>query len=164
MTIPEIKARLQEYLPDIVVENETLADHQVEIVPQNWAAVAKYLFEDPSLQFDQLECVTGVDLGADQPLQVRYNLHSMEFRHKIEIVLTVKRKRPSVPSIEKIWRIGDWFEREVYDMFGIVFKGHRDLRRILCPEDWTGWPLRKDYQTPDEYHGIVIPKIKAEWV
>ena len=65
-------------------------------------------------------------------------------------------------SIEQIWRIGDWFERETYDMFGIVYEGHRDLRRILCPDDWEGWPLRKDYETQESFHGILVPKIKEE--
>jgi NADH-quinone oxidoreductase subunit C len=164
MTFEEIKSRIAAQFPEAVVDNETLAEHQVEIIPKQWGKVAKFLFENSDLHFDQLECVTGVDLGPDQPFQVRYNLHSMSHRHKIEVVVTVQRRRPSVPSIEKIWRIGDWFEREVYDMFGIRFSGHRDLRRILCPEDWVGWPLRKDYQTPHEYHGIVVPKIKEEWV
>ena len=86
----------------------------------------------------------------------------MEHRHKIEVVISLDRNNPKVASIEQVWRVGDWFERETYDMFGIIYEGHRDLRRILCPEDWEGWPLRKDYETQETYHGIVVPKIKEE--
>ena len=118
--------------------------------------------DSPKLSFDQLECITGTDTGEDGPLQTHYNLHSMEHRHKIEIVISHKRENPKVASIEKLWRIGDWFERETYDMFGIEYIGHRDLRRILCPDDWEGWPLRKDYEAQESFHGIVVPKIKEE--
>jgi len=72
-------------------------------------------------------------------------------------------KKPDIYSIEQIWRIGDWFEREVYDMYGIIFTGHRNLKRMLLPDDWEGWPLRKDYETPQSYHGIAVPKVKEEW-
>ena len=74
-----------------------------------------------------------------------------------------KSKNQKIPSVEGIWRIGDWFERETYDMFGIEFQGHRDLRRILLPDDWEGWPLRKDYEVQETYHGIVVPKVKEGW-
>ena len=65
--------------------------------------------------------------------------------------------------LEQLWRIGDWFERETYDMVGITFEGHRDLRRMLLPEDWEGYPLRKDYDVQETYHGIAVPKEKEGW-
>jgi NADH-quinone oxidoreductase subunit C len=61
---------------------------------------------------------------------------------------------PEVPSVADVWRTADWHEREVFDLSGVHFTGHPDLRRILCPEDWVGYPLRKDYEMPLEYHGI----------
>jgi NADH-quinone oxidoreductase subunit C len=61
---------------------------------------------------------------------------------------------PEIPSVAGVWRTADWHEREVYDMSGVNFVGHPDLRRILCPEDWEGYPLRKDYEMPLDYHGI----------
>ncbi len=163
MTPTEIKEIIQKNFPDSVVENDELGDHQVELKGENWADIAKFLKENPSLYMDQLECISGVDLGEEKPLQSRYNLHSMEHRHKIEVVITLSKDNPSVPSIEQVWGIGDWFERETYDMYGIVYEGHRDLRRILLPEDWEGWPLRKNYETPESYHGIIVPKVKEEW-
>ena len=162
MTSAEIKAVIIDQFPGSVIENEDLADKQVELKADQWFDIATFMKEDPNLSFDQLECITGIDLGVEASLQTRYNLHSMEYRHKIEILISHDRKEPKVASIEKIWRIGDWFERETYDMFGIVYEGHRDLRRILCPDDWEGWPLRKDYEGQELYHGIVVPKMKEE--
>ena len=104
----------------------------------------------------------GIDIGEDN-LESRYNLHSMKYDHYIEVRIAVKRSDPKIPSVEQIWRIAYWFERETYDMLGIEFVGHRDLRRILLPDDWEGWPLRKDYQEQETYHGIVVPKIKEGW-
>ena len=162
MTPTEIKETLDREFPGSVIDNEELAESQIELKPDQWLEIATYLKNDPGLSFDQLECVTGIDTGEDGPLQSRYNLHSMEHRHKIEVVISLDRNNPKVASIEQVWRVGDWFERETYDMFGIIYEGHRDLRRILCPEDWEGWPLRKDYETQETYHCIVVPKIKEE--
>ena len=162
MTITEIKSTISDQNSGAVIENEGLSDNQIEINGSQWLEVATFMKENPELSFDQLECITGIDTGDEGNLQSRYNLHSMEYRHKVEIVINHDRKNPKVPSIEQVWRIGDWFERETYDMFGIEYEGHRDLRRILCPDDWEGWPLRKDYEGQDSYNGIVVPKIKEE--
>ena len=162
MTFAEIKQALQNQFGKSVVENDELPENQVEIDGKDWLNIATFMKEDPKLSFDQLECITGVDTGEEGSLQTHYNLHSMEHRHKIEIVINHDRNKPKVSSIEQLWRIGDWFERETYDMFGIEFIGHRDLRRILCPDDWEGWPLRKDYEEQESFHGILVPKIKEE--
>tara|TARA_B100001142_G_C14319189_1_gene649736 strand:+ start:489 stop:989 length:501 start_codon:yes stop_codon:yes gene_type:complete len=162
MTFEQIKNRLSDQFKSSVISNENLAENQVEVKGEDWFEVATFMKNDPKLLFDQLECITGIDTGEDKPLQTHYNLHSMEYRHKIEVVISHDRKDPKVASIEQLWRIGDWFERETYDMFGIEYTGHRDLRRILCPDDWEGWPLRKDYEAQESFHGIVVPKIKEE--
>jgi len=162
MTIEEIKITLTNKFSGSIIENEELSDKQIEVEGSKWLEIATFMRDDPNLSFDQLECITGVDTGEGATLQSRYNLHSMEYRHKVEVVINHDKKNPKVPSIEQVWRIGDWFERETYDMFGISYEGHRDLRRILCPDDWEGWPLRKDYEGQESYHGIVVPKIKEE--
>ena len=163
MTFEQIKNRLSDQFKSSVISNENLAENQVEVKGEDWFEVATFMKNDPKLLFDQLECITGIDTGEDKPLQTHYNLHSMEYRHKIEVVISHDRKDPKVASIEQLWRIGDWFERETYDMFGIEYTGHRDLRRILCPDDWEGWPLRKDYKEQETYHGIMVPKMKEGW-
>ena len=145
MTPAEIKTAIESQFPGSVLENEDLAENQVELKGEQWLEMATFMKNDPNLCFDQLECITGIDTGEAGPLQTRYNFHSMEHRHKIEVVISHDRENPKVASIEQLWRIGDWFERETYDMFGIEFEGHPDLTRILMPEDWVGHPLRKDY-------------------
>jgi len=139
-----------------------LNDTHIQLKPDNWFEIAKWLKSEPSLHFDSLQCHTGMDVGENM-LEARYNLHSMTHDHKIEIRIAVSRDKANIPSIEQIWRIGDWFERETYDMFGIFFEGHRDHRRMLLPEDWEGYPLRKDYEVQETYHGIAIPKVKEGW-
>lgn len=163
MDYQQITNRIEQQFPGVVIDQEENQKQFINLDSKNWLDVALFLRDEQDLKFDSLECITGVDLGEDQEFEVRYNLHSMVHTHKIEIRIRLPRKRPKVPSIEQVWRIGDWFEREVFDMYGIRFKGHRDLRRMLLPEDWVGWPLRKDYTMPELYHGIIVPKVKEEW-
>ena len=134
----------------------------IQLKSKDWFEIATWLKTNEELFFDSLQCNTGIDLG-DGVLESRYNLHSMKHLHKVEIRIKVNTESPDIPSVEKIWRVADWFERETYDMFGINFIGHRDLRRILLPDDWEGWPLRKDYEEQETYHGIVVPKVKEGW-
>ena len=145
------------------VDEELSSETHIQLQSEKWLDIAQYLRDDPTCLFDSLQCITGVDLGENGGLEVRYNLHSMTHRHVIEIRITCTGKNPKIPSVEAVWRIGNWFERETYDMFGIEFQGHRDLRRILLPDDWEGWPLRKDYEVLATYHGIVVPKVKEGW-
>ena len=152
---------IQQFPDDI--NKELSSNKHIQIQPKNWLVISKYLRDDPACLFDSLQCITGVDLGEESDLEVRYNLHSMTHRHAVEIRISCPRNKAKVPSVESIWRIGDWFERETYDMYGIEFEGHRDLKRILLPEDWEGWPLRKDYEVQETYHGIIVPKVKEGW-
>ena len=143
------------------ITNENIEDFLL-VDPNLWYDLAVLLKTESSFLFDSLQCQTGFDIGKNT-LEARYNLHSMTKNHYIEIRIQVPVEKPQIPSVETIWRIADWFERETYDMFGIEFLKHRDLRRILLPEDWKGWPLRKDYEVQETYHGIVIPKMKEGW-
>lgn len=159
----QVSQILDQKFPGSVIIPEEAHNDFIQLNPEKWEEIAKFLKSDAKLYFDSCQCITGVDLGEDKDLEVRYNLHSMKHLHKIEIRIATDRKRPSVPSVEQIWRVADWFEREVYDMYGIRFKGHRDLRRMLLPEDWKGWPLRKDYKTPQTYNGMRVPKVRKGW-
>ena len=150
---------IQQKFPDSLSDN--LNEEFIGVKREKWIAVAEYIKSNSDIYIDSLQCITGIDLG-DNILQSRYNFHSMRHGTLIEIRISVTRDSPNIPSIEKIWRIGDWFERETYDMYGIIYDGHRDLRRMLLPEDWEGYPLRKDYEEQETYHGIVVGKIKEE--
>ncbi len=152
--------KIAEKFPDSI-DGEQNKDW-IQLKSNDWFEIANWLKTNKELLFDSLQCNTGMDLG-DGVLESRYNLHSMKHLHKVEIRIKVNTESPDIPSVEKIWRVADWFERETYDMFGINFVGHRDLRRILLPDDWQGWPLRKDYEEQETYHGIVVPKVKEGW-
>ena len=142
--------------------DEIHEDDILYLKPDKWLEIAKWLKSESSLFFDSLQCQMGIDVGNDM-LESRYNLHSMEHDHYLEVRIKIPRSDAKIPSVETVWRIADWFERETYDMLGIEYEGHRDLRRILLPDDWEGWPLRKDYQEQETYHGIVVPKMKEGW-
>ena len=152
--------KISEKFPESIDAEQN--DDWIQVKPENWLKIAKWLKSDEKLYFDSLQCNTGIDLG-EGVLESRYNLHSMKHLHKVEIRIKVSAEKPDIPSVEQVWRVADWFERETYDMFGINFIGHRDLRRILLPDDWEGWPLRKDYEEQETYHGIVVPKVKEGW-
>ncbi|MEA5582664.1 NAD(P)H-quinone oxidoreductase subunit J [Nodularia harveyana UHCC-0300] len=105
--------------------------------------------------FNCLQFQSGVDLGPGEDLVSVYHLikisDNADQPEEIRVKVFLPRENPSVPSVYWIWKTADWQERETYDMFGIVYEGHPNLKRLLMPEDWVGWPLRKDYISPDFY-------------
>jgi NADH-quinone oxidoreductase subunit C len=103
----------------------------------------KFLKENPSLQMDYLMSLTAVDWP--DRFDVVYHLNSLVNKHYVTLKVKVEKNNPVIPSVTSIWKAANWQEREVYDMFGIKFEGHPDLRRILLDENWEGFPLRKDY-------------------
>ncbi|HEU5359922.1 MAG TPA: NADH-quinone oxidoreductase subunit C [Candidatus Deferrimicrobiaceae bacterium] len=116
--------------------------------------IAFFLRDDPGMRFDSLMCLSGVDYK--DRFAVAYHLHSLEVGHKIGVKAYLPRETPALPSVDPVWPAANFQEREAFDLYGIVFEGSRDLRRILLPEDWEGHPLRKDYKYPDFYHGIKV--------
>lgn len=114
--------------------------------------VMRFLRENPRTAMDLLVCLSGVDHG--ERLGVAYHLFSFAHRHAFVVKVEVPRGEARVPSVAGIWRGARWFEREAFDLLGIVFEGHPGLERILLPEDWEGHPLRKDYVYPTHYAGI----------
>lgn len=129
--------------------------------------ILKFLRDHPELSFDFLSDLCGVDnLGRREPrFQVVYHLYSIEHRHRIRIKAEVPQDDCAISSAVGIWEGAEWHERECFDMFGIVFNEHPDLRRILLPEDWEGHPLRKDYavEGPEKkWKGFIEVLEKAE--
>ena len=116
----------------------------LEIAPGKIASVCGFLKYDQ--QFVRLSTVTAVDRYPSEPrFEVVYHLHSIEHNSRVRLKCRVRGEDPVIDSVTGVWRSADWYEREVFDLFGIRFLGHPDLRRILMPDDWEGYPLRKDY-------------------
>ena len=114
----------------------------------------RFLKDDERLRFDLLSCISGVDYPDREVIEVVYCLDSTAHNHWLILKAPLPRSDPRIPTVEEVWRTADWHERETWDLLGVVFEGHHNLVRILCAEDWTGHPLRKDYVIPDTYHGI----------
>lgn len=162
----------QKFGDKISGHNLEAIDPWVEVTPDGIVEVCTHLRDEPSLKFDLLNCITVVDYCEPDPkkakkvtwephLELVYHLSSISNKHSIVLKIHLPRWKddvegelPDVPTVSGVWSTADWHEREVYDLSGIRFTGHPNLRRILCPEDWVGYPLRKDYEMPLEYHGI----------
>ncbi len=147
-------------------------DPWIEVSPDGLIEVCTFLRDDAKLRFNLLNCISVVDYfepdpkkaakaGFDPHLELVYHLWSIPNKSSLVVKVMLPRWKddlpgelPEVPTVSGIWSTADWHEREVYDLSGVRFSGHPNLRRILCPEDWVGHPLRKDYEMPLEYHGI----------
>jgi NADH-quinone oxidoreductase subunit C len=130
----------------------------VVVAPERIAEVAAFCKSDPGLAFDNLMCLGVVDYPKETPprFEVVYHLFSYPHRHVFVLKAFLPRESPRVPTVEGVWGVANWHEREAYDMFGVVFEGHSDPRRILLPDDWVGHPLRKDWVDPDFYNGMHV--------
>ncbi len=118
--------------------------------------VSKFLRDEPGLRFDSLMCLSGVHYPKENTLGLTYHLFSTSEKHKLTLKVIMPEDDAHLPTVEQIWKTADWHEREAFDMFGIRFDGHPDHRRILCPDDWEGYPLRKDYQVQEFYRGMKV--------
>jgi len=132
-------------------------DLMIVVDKKHLIAAAGTLKNDPALGFSTLMNHLGVDYG--DRMAVMYNLYSSVLRQKVTVKVYLDRDKPEVPSLERAFRGIDWYERETYDLFGIRFIGHGNLKRLLLPEDWEGHPLRKDYVYPAMYNGIETARI-----
>jgi NADH-quinone oxidoreductase subunit C len=146
-----LKARFEAGVGDCDLQAK---DAAIAVEPAAIVAVCRFLHDEPELAFDSLSNQSGVDYKAKNVIQVVYHLYSYAHRHWIVLKVDAPRDTPIVPSVESVWKAANWHEREIYDLLGVTFDGHSDLRRLLMPEDWIGHPLRKDFVEPEEYHGI----------
>ena len=164
MNLAEIRTLLDEKFGESVVigEETTGLPPALLIDPDRIADVCLELRDNPKTYFDFLSCLSGVDYGIEASrFGVVYHLASIPYQTQLTLKISRDNDRdlenlPSFPTVSAVYRTADWHEREAFDMMGIFFEGHPDLRRILLPDDWDGYPLRKDYKAAEYYKGIKI--------
>lgn len=106
----------------------------------------KKLHDDSNLQFDMLFDHTAVDLPHEESIKLVYQLFSTKLLQHLTVLVIIPRHNPVISSVSSVWKIAEWQEREVYDLFGVLYNNHPDLRRLFLEDDWKGFPLRKDYK------------------
>lgn len=149
-----------------IVSQHTGVEHRVDesstpkiviLEKEHLVEVCRHLHENADTYFDMLSCLTALDNGPQAgTMEVVYNLYSIPFNHHLALKVILPRENPEVDTVSSIWKTADWHEREAFDLFGIKFIGHPDLRRILLPADWDGFPLRKDYKHQENYRSIKV--------
>ncbi len=134
------------------LERDHLGVEIVRVEPEFLIPIATALY---AYGFNYLQCQGGYDVGPGDNLVSFYHLTKVSDEahqpEEVRLKVFLPRENPRVPSVYWIWKAADWQERETYDMYGIIYEGHPNLKRLLMPEDWIGWPLRKDYVSPDFY-------------
>jgi NADH-quinone oxidoreductase subunit C len=155
-TVDEIKSAIEAAIPGAVVEialnSSVSAQHSLRLAPESALAVAKFLRDDAELALDYLSNVTGVDWP--DCLEAVYHLYSVAKKHGPVVIRmrTVNRtNQVELPSLTPIWRSAEFQEREIFDLYGIVFTGHHDLRRLLMWDGFKDHPMRRDYREPDDF-------------
>jgi NADH-quinone oxidoreductase subunit C len=139
------------------VVDELCSPTGIKISADDLLPVMDALYRSPATYFDVLSCVTGVDNGVEaRSMEIAYNLYSIPFDYRLMVKILLNRDKPEIESVSHIWKTANWHEREIFDMYGVYFKNHPDLRRILMPSDWEGHPLRKDYKQQQYYRDIKI--------
>jgi NADH-quinone oxidoreductase subunit C len=152
--VAAIHAQLVARFPAAGITLDGGKEPAIRVRAADLVAVATYLKTDRALAFDCLSNESGVDYPKRDEIEVVYHLFSYPLRHAVVVKVGVPRDNPRCATASTVWRAAIWLEREIFDLLGVVFDGHPDLRRVLLPEDWVGHPLRKDYVEPTEYHGI----------
>lgn len=171
--------RLKDRFGDAVIElQQPDIEPIIQVAPEALADIAGFLKNDPELLCDYLMCITGVDIPPPAPKKrktaeraggaaqkeesdtpeeayecaVIYHMYSFARRHRVTMKAQMPREGATVPTVTHLWQAANWHEREAYDLLGVNFEGHPDLRRILLPDDWEGHPLRKDYEVQEFYN------------
>ncbi len=154
LSFEQIREKLATRFPDAVGPTVAARDPFVVVKGEQIAQIGGFLRDDPELAFDYLVDATGVDYPKENLIRVVYHVQSLSLKHTFKLKVECPRASPKVPTVDGVWRAANWLEREVYDLLGVEFEGHPDLRRIMLPDDWVGHPLRKDWQEYGGYHGI----------
>ncbi|NOT34746.1 MAG: NADH-quinone oxidoreductase subunit C [Candidatus Eisenbacteria bacterium] len=148
MTVERVEARLRERFPTVSIrrqQGEAVRDVTLFVPADSIVDLCMFLRDDLELDFAMLSWVGGVDRLPDTPrFEVVYHLLSLSNNLRLVLKVQLTEENPRVATVSGVWPTANWHEREAYDFYGIHFTGHPDLTRILLPEEWVGWPLRKD--------------------
>ena len=151
----EVHGLLKARFTDSILElSEGGLEPSIRVAPAALVDVCRFLRDEPGLEYDCLSNQSGVDYPKRGEIEVVCHLYSYVHFHTVVVKVSTSRDDAKLPTLEGVWKTANWMEREIYDLLGVHFDGHTDLRRILMPEDWVGHPLRKDFVEPEDYHGI----------
>ena len=157
-----IGKRLKAKYPEAVIDGKSFrGELTININKDSIQKVAEFLYQDSESDFDYLSDLCGVDLSrldGSNNFEVVYHLFSIQLNHRLRLKAKIPASNPRIDTVTNVWKTADWHEREAYDMFGIIFDGHPNLQRILTPEGFNGYPLRKDYplkgRQPETLKGV----------
>ena len=160
MSAAGVAERVRATYPDVVVDRD---EASVSLGREDLLPALESFRADPALRLDFLSSVTATDWpGRDPRFWLVYELSSNDLRHRLRVKVGLHEDDLHVPSVTGLFPTADWHERETFDFYGVVFDGHPDLRRILLPDDWEGWPLRKTEElggVDTRFHGAFIPPV-----
>jgi NADH-quinone oxidoreductase subunit C len=154
LTTDQIHQKVAAKFPEAVGPILAAKDPFCVVRTDRLVEVCQFLKSDPELAFDFLEDQTATDHPKENLIRLVLHFYSYKHRHLFKMKVELDRSKPEVDTLENVWKAANWMEREVYDLFGVNFKGHSDQRRIMMPDDWVGTPLRKDYVEAGGYQGI----------
>lgn len=149
-----LASRFADAVTDLHADPKKDKDPWFVVQPAQVVAICTYLRDEPDLAFDFMECLTGTDYPDKKQIHVTVHLYSYARKHRAVFKMLLDREAPSCPTLSDVWPAANWQERECFDLLGVRFDGHPDLRRILLPDDWIGHPMRKDFKEANDYHGI----------
>lgn len=155
MTPDEIRQVLAtELSADIALTTAEIGDPCIYVPSELWVKANEVARHNAELKFDFLRSITATDYPDEKQIEVTNHLFSYAYKHAITLKCRVDRDAPILPTITHVWPAANWHEREAFDLLGVQFSGHPNLKRLLLPEDWVGYPLRKDYKQEEYYQGV----------
>lgn len=160
MNNQSVVAKLKSHFPNVSFEATEFREELTVVLPkENIVAVCRFLKEDPELGFNLLADLCGIDMNTPtKRFGVIYNLYSLSNKFRIRLKTFTEEDEPTVPTVTGVWSTANWHERETYDMFGIQFQGHPDLRRMYMPDEFEHYPLRKDFPLMGIPGSLPLPK------
>ncbi|MFH1103112.1 MAG: NADH-quinone oxidoreductase subunit C [Pseudomonadota bacterium] len=148
------KLLIDRFGEDLILTYVETRNPYIKINSDHIQTICTFLRYNPNTNFVFLSSIAGVDYPQRNEIDIVYHLFSPLLNNLCVLKTSVPRGLPELESLESVWKVANWFEREIYDLLGVRFIGHSNLKRILLPDDWEGYPLRKDYKEKNAYHDM----------